>query len=44
MATKTVKSTKTQSVKKEKSGLPDRFTSDVRGIKFVDKKSTKKGK
>lgn len=40
----TKKTTKSQSVKKEK-GLPDRFTSDPHGIKFVDKKSTaKKGK
>lgn len=40
------KTTKPQSVKKEKGGLPDRFTSDPRGIRFVDnKKSTvKKGK
>lgn len=39
------KTTKSESVKKEKGGLPDRFTSDPRGIKFIDKKSTsKKGK
>ena len=41
----TKKTTKSESIKKEKGGLPDRFTSDPRGIKFVDnKKSTKKGK
>lgn len=38
------KKAKSESVKKEKGGLPDRFTSDPRGIKFIDKKSTKKGK
>lgn len=44
MAT-TKKTTKVKGVEKEK-GLPDRFTSDPRGIKFVsNKKSTaKKGK
>ena len=45
MATTKKATTKAQSVKKEKGGLPDRFTSDPRGIRFIDKKSTaKKGK
>ena len=43
MAT-TKKTIKGKGVEKEK-GLPDRFTSDPRGIKFINKKSTaKKGK
>ena len=45
MAT-TKKTTKVKGVEKEKGGLPDRFTSDPRGIKFIDNKksTTKKGK
>ena len=44
MTTKTMKKvTKSESIKKER-GLPDRFSSDPKGIKFVEKKSTKKEK